>query len=128
MTEESLRSPLSPHVRIAKRIKPGERGRAVMPFSEVCMHMRIAGSPMRFLLLQSPRGYVSVQLFEDGQPCGMCEGLGHDVVGMYELTCVYCEGTGWRRFSSPITTGEAGVYSDDLGFYFYGDVIGRVGA
>jgi hypothetical protein len=120
---EASHSPQSPRVRIAQRIKAGECGRADMPFSEVCMHMRIAGKAMRFLLLQSPRGYVSVQLFEDAQACGMCNGEGHadlSVEGrLTRATCIYCEGTGWRRFSAPITTGEAGIYSDEQGYYFY---------
>ncbi len=121
----------SPRVRIAHRIKPGETGRAIMPWSEVCLHMKVADRPMRFKLLQSSLGYVSVQLFEDAQPCGMCGGFGHEhllVEGKpTQATCIYCEGTGWRRFSAPITTGEAGVYQDEQGLYFYGDVLGRVG-
>jgi hypothetical protein len=96
------------------------------------MHMRVAGKPMRFLVLLSPRGYVSVQLFDDAQACDMCDGIGRmDVVTdgrTYEAKCIYCEATGWRRFSAPITQGEAGIYSDDQGLYFYGEVIGRVGA
>lgn len=112
-----------PRARFAKRIKPEETGRAAMPFSEVCMHMRVAGKPMRFRLLQSPRGYLSVQLFEDATACSMCDGEGSADLSVdgrpVRATCIYCEGTGWRRFSAPITTGEAGIYQDEQGFYFY---------
>jgi len=75
---------------------------------------------------------VRVQLFEEARACGMCAGDGHADLSVEgrptRATCFYCHGTGWRVFSSPITTGEAGIYSDDQGLYFYGDVLGRVGA
>ena len=43
------------------RITTGERGRKVMPHSEVCMHMRVAGRQMAFALLHGG----SVQLLND---------------------------------------------------------------
>ena len=71
------------------RIHPGERGRKLMPHSEVCCHMRVAGKEMNFELLD--KEYPSVQLFRDN--------------GDY--------------FSGPITYGEAGIFRDDNGFYYY---------
>jgi hypothetical protein len=73
-------------------IKPGERGYAVMPHSEVCMHFRVAGKPMAFGLLGDLwRTPGMVQLYhDDGRP-----------------------------FSAPITSGEAGVYEDEAGYYYY---------
>jgi hypothetical protein len=78
---------------IAIRIKPGEKGRKVMPHSEVCMHMRIAGKVMDFELLD--KEYPSVQLYTDID--------------------------NKHYFSSPITYGEAGVHRDNAGFYYYPD-------
>lgn len=70
-------------------VKPGEYFETEMPYSEVCMHMRIAGKVMRGELLD--RQYPMVQLY--------------DVDG--------------RKYSSPITTGEAGLYEDSEGYYYY---------
>lgn len=82
-------------------IRPGMQGRKVMPHSEVCMHMQIAGKYMDFRLLRSAQGYVSVQLYfpDDGDDR-------------------------WtRRYSGPITTGEAGIFleirGDTLRHYYY---------
>lgn len=72
-----------------KRIKPGEFGYAKMPYSEVCMHMRVSGKPMKFLL--KDQEYPSVQLYDE-------------------------EG---REYSSPITRGEGGVFEDKEGYYYY---------
>jgi hypothetical protein len=47
-------------------IKPGESGRKVMPFSEVCMHIGVAGHEMDFVL--NEKVWPSVQLMKDGQP------------------------------------------------------------
>lgn len=69
------------------RIKPGESGLAKMPYSEVCMSMRVAGHYMSFHFLKNGR---SVQLYKDGSP-----------------------------YSGTITIGEAGIYSDDEGYYYY---------
>lgn len=65
----------------------------VLPYSEVCMHMRVAGRKA-FVKLQTPNGRkhpVSAQLF------------------MKDMT----------PFSSPITFGEAGFYFDRNRIYYY---------
>lgn len=47
-------------------IKPGERGRKKMPFSEACMHIGVAGHEMSFELTTNK--YPGVQLIKNGQP------------------------------------------------------------
>lgn len=78
-------------------IRPGQRGRAPMPHSEVCMHMRVAGTPMTFTLLKSEDGYFSAQLFREDS----------------------------SLFSFPISPGEAGLYREETEegprFYFYSE-------
>ncbi len=77
---------ISPHMR---RIKPGERGRKVLAYSECCCYMRVAGKEMDFLLKDTE--YPMVQLYDaDG-----------------------------REFSGSITTGECGLYQDSEGYYYY---------
>lgn len=69
------------------RIKPGEEGQSIMPYSEVCMHLRVAGKMMRFRLIENARDarYApSVQLLNP-------------------------DGT---ELSFPIGAGEGGVYYD----------------
>lgn len=67
-------------------IRPGERAEIELPFSEVCMHMRVAGTTMEVELVETPQ-YLSTafsyhaQLYKDG-----------------------------AKFSAPITLGEAGIY------------------
>lgn len=74
-------------------LKLGDRWLATMPYSEVCMHMRIADKKMICEFAKTI--YPMIQLYSlDGKP-----------------------------FSSPVTTGEAGVYEDAKGFYTYGEVI-----
>jgi hypothetical protein len=71
----------------------GDRWEATMPFSEVCMHMRVAGTKMICAFAGNP-DYPMVQLYK----------------------------TDGIAFSSPVTTGEAGVYGDArCGFYTYGE-------
>jgi hypothetical protein len=70
------------------RIQPGQFGEKFMPFSEVCMSMRVAGTRMRFQLLEPGR-----------------------MAQLYRL-----DGS---EFSFPITAGEAGVFSDSEGHYYY---------
>jgi hypothetical protein len=70
-------------------IAPGVRYAAEMPHSEVCVHMRIAGKLFYFEWY----GGRAVQLF--GAASGDCP------------------------FSAPILTGEAGIYEDAGGHYFY---------
>ncbi len=70
-------------------IKPGESGRKEMPFSEVCMHMGVAGHEMDFVMTDNGR-YPSIQLMKDGHP-----------------------------YSGTITLGEAGVFSRTDGTFYY---------
>jgi hypothetical protein len=64
----------------------GEQVTKTMPYSEVCMSMRVAGKPMHCIM--GDNGMV--QLFDrDG-----------------------------NKFSFPITSGEAGFYSDANGIYY----------
>jgi hypothetical protein len=76
-------------------IKPGDRVPLELPYSEVCMHMRVAGRVMDVQLTDGE--YPMAQLMnEDGS-----------------------------EFSLPVTTGEAGIYGTLRdGFYCYpkGDV------
>lgn len=68
-------------------IAVGERGTKYMPYSEVCMHMKVSGKVMDFELISER----SVQLYrEDGS-----------------------------YFSFPITYGEAGVFRNEDGTYYY---------
>lgn len=72
-----------------QQIKPGEYGYGRMPYSEACIHLRVAGKAMSFRLTTG--SYPSVQLYDDG-----------------------------REYSFPITRGEAGVFDDGQGgFYYY---------
>ena len=57
-----------------------------MPYSEVCCHMRIADTVMTVEVVQSHGGYPMAQLWKDG-----------------------------RKFSFPILTSEAGIYTDGSG-------------
>ena len=70
------------------RIEPGAYGRSVMPHSEVCMHMQVAGKVMRFHFVSER----CVQLLKDLDE---------------------------TNFSFPILAGEAGIFHDDRGFYYY---------
>lgn len=70
-------------------VELGEQFQTVLPYSEVCMHMQVAGTTMTVVVV-GPVEMPAVQLYKDGRP-----------------------------FSFPITTGEAGVFRDDYGFYFY---------
>jgi hypothetical protein len=74
-------------------VRPGRRVRIVAPFSEVCMHMRVAGQQMDAVLLEHTDGerrWYSAQLYQPGS-----------------LT----------PFSFPITPGEAGILDGNDGFY-----------
>lgn len=72
-------------------IRVGEEGEAIMPWSEVCMHMRIADKRMRFRVIPTRSGGRMVQL----------------------MTLDGCE------FSAPILLGEAGVYETLDGTMYY---------
>jgi len=82
-------------------IEPNQKYPAILPHSEVCMHMGVAGKIM-FIEWDGKR---SVQLYR-----------------------VECHGNGWNAddksqsytawfvpFSAPILLGEAGVYTDEHG-------------
>ena len=69
-------------------ITPGQTFEIELPWSEVCMHMRVAGIRMRAELTTGE--HPMVQLWKDG-----------------------------RRFSGPVTTGEAGLFGG-YGAPFYG--------
>lgn len=81
------------------RIYNGQTGRAIMPHSEVCMHMRIADKPMYFIF--NIVGYMN---------------NGIDGIAMVQLL-----DENNNFFSSPILASEAGVYKDDMGFYYYSE-------
>lgn len=89
---------LRPENRVA--VKPNQWARIRVPFSEVCMHMRVAGDVMDAQLLARTYGggdrvFYSVQLWTlDGRP-----------------------------FSGPITYGEAGFYRDGETFTTYGQIV-----
>ena len=74
--------------------EPHEKYPAILPHSEVCMHMGVAG---RIMFIEWD-GKRSVQLYR-----------------------VECHGNGWNAddklvpFSAPILLGEAGVYTDGHG-------------
>jgi hypothetical protein len=82
-------------------VRPGERVKMLMPWSEVCMHMRVHDTVMEveFILKEWPdHTSATAQLYKDGRP-----------------------------FSSPILYGEAGFYHEGgndafrigEGFYYY---------
>lgn len=74
-------------------IRPGEIAEIELPYSEVCMHMRIAGNTMRVQLVKSnttPSYYFARILRDDDTD--------------------YC---------APINYGEAGIFRDSAGFYHY---------
>lgn len=58
-----------------------------MPYSEVCMHMQVAGKPMGFKF----DGSMAQLFLKDGED--------------------------WRPFSAPILPGEAGIYTDSDGHF-----------
>lgn len=73
-----------------------------MPFSEVCMHMGIAGKKMMAELIFRENGSAVCQLYQ-----------------WREDTADMGKGVGYTPFSSPILSGEAGFYQDDGGYYGY---------
>lgn len=74
-------------------VSVGEQWIGAVAYSEVAMHMRVAGRWMRMELVSGDAG-GAVQLYSAKR------------TGEYE------------RFSFPITAGEAGLYHDEQGFYF----------
>ena len=81
-----------PHGILYHFIEVGGRGRKLMPYSEGCIHMRIAGKYMDFEILEQ-----AVQLFvtDDNTPRFS------------------------QHFSSPILLGEAGVKEHDPPIFYY---------
>lgn len=67
-----------------------------MPYSEVCMHMGIAGREMVCVISSNGR---SLQLYT---PDATVSGPGQLI-----------------PFSAPILVGEAGIFEDSHGFYIY---------
>lgn len=77
-----------------RRVQAGDQAVVELPFSEVCMHMRVAGQIRRIELVGTgPTVHykVMVQVFDARD----------------------------RLCGPPITPGEAGVYRDEQGFYIY---------
>jgi hypothetical protein len=81
--------------RAAMRVCLGDRVRLELPYSEVCMHMRVAGRVMTVEVIGGE--------FPDGRQWYAAQ-LHHD------------DG---RPFSAPILTGEAGIhgYGDEMHCY-----------
>lgn len=72
-------------------VQAGDKVLLEIPFSEVCMSMRVAGKPMYVELQATTWNSVCAQLYSlDGKP-----------------------------YSFPITSGEAGIYQDSDGYYCY---------
>lgn len=84
-------APIVPRCTAKTMIKRGEYGFGFMPWSEVCMHMKVSDKLMLFQYLDS----------------GM--------VQLYKLN-----GSKYELFSFPITSGEAGIYGygDEAWYYF----------
>ena len=74
---------------VAVAVRPGDRVRLLLPHSEVCMHMRVAG---RVMAVEVTTGeYPTAQLLNDDGSC----------------------------FSFPILTAEAGVFGSAGSLYCY---------
>lgn len=75
-------------------VRPGTKFVCTMPASEVCMHMRIVGQRR------------------------VCEFVGErPMVQLYDQVSEIRDGVDLKPFSAPILTGEAGIYTDEHGFY-----------
>lgn len=77
------------------RIKIGQRGRKRLPASEVCLHMRVYDKYMDFEIVGDK--YPGVQLYVTN-----------------ETTPRFTQ-----QFSGSITLGEAGIFTDADGYYYY---------
>jgi hypothetical protein len=71
-------------------VSAGETVRIEIPYSEVCMHMQVAGRVMNVRFEHKVGHTACAQLLQDG-----------------------------REFSAPITPGEAGFYWEDGRYYCY---------
>jgi hypothetical protein len=81
-------------------LTPGENYSAYMPYSEACMHMKVAGTRMWFTIVGDE--YPMVQLLYRPQGRPVTDSL--------------------LPFSFPITLGEGGVYHQDGEFYCYTEI------
>ncbi len=70
-------------------LQAGDVVRVRLLYSEVCVHMRVAGKPMNVQLLQEGSSAMAQLLKDDGS-----------------------------RFSFPIHLGEAGIYTDGAGRHY----------
>lgn len=95
------------------RFLPGEIRALLLPYSEVCVHMKVSDKIMYGELKETPyksdypdgpTHLYSVQLYQRPAEDGFNLPYTRE-----DLT----------PFSSPITYGEAGVYRDEEGFYYY---------
>jgi len=70
-------------------VEVGDAIRLRLPYSEVCMHMRVAGKPMNIQIVEEGGSPAAQLLNDDGS-----------------------------RFSSPILLGEAGIFTDGHGHHY----------
>src|SRR5947209_19955610 len=70
-------------------LQAGEVVRVRLPYSEVCMHMRVAGKPMNVQIVGDGTSTVAQLLRDNGSP-----------------------------FSFPILLGEAGIHTDGAGRHY----------
>lgn len=70
-------------------LQAGDVIRVRLPYSEVCMHMRVAGKPMNVQIMSDGETLVAQLLNDDG-----------------------------TRFSFPILLGEAGIQTDGIGRHY----------
>jgi hypothetical protein len=76
-------------------VRKGTKFVSTMPWSEVCMHMRIAGQ-RRVCALVGDRPMVQV----------------------FDQVSELRDGVDLKPFSAPILTGEAGVFTDEHGEFY----------
>jgi len=74
------------------RLVPGETVMIELPYSEVCMHMRIAGAAHEVELIREDRSGLAMAQILDGSR---------------------------RPLGGAVAPGEAGIYCDNSGFYAY---------
>ena len=70
-------------------LQAGDVVRVRLPYSEVCIHMRVAGKPMSVQIVQEGDTAMAQLLSDDGS-----------------------------RFSFPILLGEAGIHTDGTGRHY----------
>lgn len=80
--------------------KPGQRIKVEGCHSEVMMHFGLAGKPIEISI--EPSRFMNGNIDPSGRMVGQ----------------VWVNG---KEFSFPVTTGEAGFYQDETGFYTYTD-------